>query len=95
MLRARRAAACGFDIVIGNPPYVRQEWFKKDKAVFKESYHCHAGAADLYVYFYERSLDLLRIGAGCSASFRPTNTSDPAMGGAFVALWPPRAQFSN
>jgi adenine-specific DNA-methyltransferase len=58
----RRAAAFDFDIVIGNPPYVRQERFKGDKAAFKERYHCHAGAADLYVYFYERSFDLLRMG---------------------------------
>ncbi len=59
---ARPGAARGFDIVIGNPPYVRQERFKEDKAAFKESYQCHAGAADLYVYFYERSLNLLRMG---------------------------------
>jgi len=52
----------GFDVLIGNPPYVRQEKIKEQKPRFKETYHCFTGVADLYVYFYERSLDLLRPG---------------------------------
>jgi adenine-specific DNA-methyltransferase len=63
-----------FDIVIGNPPYVRQEQLRgvtvtgSDgqprplKEAFKERYACYAGTADLYVYFFERSLQLLRVG---------------------------------
>lgn len=50
----------GFDIVIGNPPYVRQEKIRDLKPVLKDQYGCYTGMADLYVYFYERGFDLLR-----------------------------------
>ena len=50
----------GFDVVIGNPPYVRQEKIKDLKPTLKKRYTCYTGAADLYVYFYERGLQLLR-----------------------------------
>ena len=49
----------GFDVVIGNPPYVRQEKIKHFKPTLKKHYTCYTGAADLYVYFYERGLQLL------------------------------------
>ncbi|NJR40013.1 MAG: hypothetical protein HC781_15820 [Leptolyngbyaceae cyanobacterium CSU_1_4] len=52
--------ADGFDVVIGNPPYVRQESIKHLKEVLKPLYDCYTGTADLYVYFYERGLKLLR-----------------------------------
>jgi type I restriction-modification system DNA methylase subunit len=52
----------GFDVVIGNPPYVRQEKIKELKPRLKEHYDCYTGTADLYVYFYERSIQLLRDG---------------------------------
>jgi adenine-specific DNA-methyltransferase len=52
----------GFDLVIANPPYVRQENIKAYKPVFEEQYECYTGTADLYVYFYERSFGLLRDG---------------------------------
>lgn len=54
----------GFDIVIGNPPYVRQEAIKDEKPIFKLHYECYNPKADLFVYFYERSLELLKAG-GC------------------------------
>lgn len=51
----------GFDIVIGNPPYVRSERIdKKLKKILKKLYSCYHGRADLYVYFFERGLDLLK-----------------------------------
>lgn len=50
----------GFDIVIGNPPYVRQEEIKHLKNRLKARYDCFTGTADLYVYFYERSVRLLK-----------------------------------
>ena len=54
----------GFDIVIGNPPYVRQEKLKANnpnfKDLLKKHYDCFTGTADLYVYFYERSIKLLK-----------------------------------
>ena len=48
----------GFDVVIANPPYVEH---KKLKGISKllESYRVYSGTADLYVYFYERSLNIL------------------------------------
>jgi len=52
----------GFDIVIGNPPYVRQEQIKELKPHLKQHYECYTGTADLYVYFYERGVQLLKSG---------------------------------
>ncbi|MDZ4819818.1 MAG: Eco57I restriction-modification methylase domain-containing protein [Planctomycetota bacterium] len=52
----------GFDIVIGNPPYVRQEKLKESKPAFKKTFECFTGTADLYVYFYERGIQLLKDG---------------------------------
>jgi len=52
----------GFDIVIGNPPYVRQEQIKAIKPQLKPLYECYTGVADLYVYFFERGLQLLKPG---------------------------------
>ncbi len=51
----------GFDIIVANPPYVRQELIKELKPtlckVFPDVY---TGTADLYVYFYARAVQLLR-----------------------------------
>jgi len=52
----------GFDIVIGNPPYVKQQKLQEQKPNLKKSYSCFTGTADLYVYFYERGLQLLTNG---------------------------------
>ena len=53
----------GFDVVIGNPPYVRQEAIKDLKPELKAaSYATYSGTADLYVYFYERAFQLLNPG---------------------------------
>ncbi|MGB9683130.1 MAG: Eco57I restriction-modification methylase domain-containing protein, partial [bacterium] len=50
----------GFDIVIGNPPYVRQEKIKELKPIFqKQGYKVFVSTADLYTYFYEKGYDLL------------------------------------
>jgi hypothetical protein len=51
----------GFEIVIGNPPYVRQEAIKHLKADLK-SYRVYTGTSDLYTYFYEASFNLLNTG---------------------------------
>jgi hypothetical protein len=52
-------AAGGFDAVIGNPPYVRQELISAQKAYLKSHYQVFAGTADLYTYFIERALSLM------------------------------------
>lgn len=40
-----------FDVVIGNPPYVRQEAIKEQKEALSKIYKVANGTADLYVYF--------------------------------------------
>ena len=71
----------GFDVVIGNPPYVRQEKIKELKPSLKERYACYTGAADLYVYFYERGLQLLNANGIhtfiCSNSWLDVNYGAP------------------
>jgi type I restriction-modification system DNA methylase subunit len=53
-------AAGGFDVVIGNPPYVRQEWIKEYKAHWEATFKSYSSTADLFVYFYELGIKLLR-----------------------------------
>lgn len=70
--------AGGFDAVIGNPPYVRQEVLGPQfKNYAAQHYKAYAGTADLYVYFIERSHTLLRHGGRfgmiCSNKFMRTN----------------------
>lgn len=52
----------GFDIVIGNPPYVRQEKLEAFKPAFKKQYDCYTGTADLFVYFFEAGFRFLSPG---------------------------------
>ena len=52
----------GFSIVIGNPPYVRQEGLGEFKDYFQKHYEVYQGTADLYTYFIERGVSLLREG---------------------------------
>lgn len=52
----------GFDVVIGNPPYVRQESLKDIKSILEEKYATYIGTADLYCYFYELGIRLLKTG---------------------------------
>lgn len=54
--------AGGFDVVIGNPPYVRQESLKEQKEYYQSRYAVYQGTADLYAYFIEKGISLLRPG---------------------------------
>ncbi|MBG8556099.1 type IIG restriction enzyme/methyltransferase [Hymenobacter guriensis] len=57
----------GFDAVLGNPPYIRQEELALVfKNHLKTGYETAAGTADLYVYFYEQGLRLLAPGGELS-----------------------------
>ncbi|MDJ0367752.1 TaqI-like C-terminal specificity domain-containing protein [Hymenobacter sp. H14-R3] len=56
----------GFDVVLGNPPYIRQEAFAASKPFFKKRFATFDGAADLYTYFIELGLDLLAPGGELS-----------------------------
>jgi hypothetical protein len=50
----------GFDIVIGNPPYIEHKKLKYISAILKANFTVYAGSADLYVYFYEKGVELLK-----------------------------------
>lgn len=50
----------GFDVVIGNPPYVRQELLSAFKPYLQQHYESYDGVADLYTYFYEKGLKILK-----------------------------------
>jgi adenine-specific DNA-methyltransferase len=50
----------GFDVVIGNPPYIRQEEIKEFKPYFKTQFKLYTGAADIYIFFVERGFDILK-----------------------------------
>ena len=53
----------GFDAVIGNPPYVRQEVLGDDfKHYAKSQYRVYHAKADLFSYFIERGMSLLKPG---------------------------------
>ena len=55
----------GFDIVIGNPPYVQLQKFKgKDiQTVYKnQNYQTYEATGDLYCLFYEKGIELLKDG---------------------------------
>ena len=52
----------GFDVVIGNPPYVRQEDIPNKSTYLDQALYTDATTprSDLYCYFYARALQLLR-----------------------------------
>ena len=71
----------GFDVVLGNPPYVRQERLSDIKPYLQEHYQTYHGVADLYTYFFELGLNLLkkggRLGYISSSTFFRTNSGTP------------------
>ena len=55
----------GFDIVIGNPPYVNAIELKKSYSdveydYLKQNYSTAKGTVDLYIYFFERGLNITK-----------------------------------
>ncbi|MEB3098962.1 Eco57I restriction-modification methylase domain-containing protein [Achromobacter sp. D10] len=54
----------GFDIVVGNPPYISVERFSGTpiQAKWQEMFATYAARGDVYCFFYERGIDLLRKG---------------------------------
>jgi len=71
----------GFDVVLGNPPYVRMELLKALKPYLEARYEVVSDRADLYCYFYERGLRLLkpggRLGFISSNTFFKTGSGRP------------------
>jgi hypothetical protein len=70
----------GFDVVIGNPPYVRMELIKPFKPYLEKEYVVAADRADLYAYFFERGVGLLkeggRLGYISSSTFFRTGSGE-------------------
>lgn len=67
-----------FDLVIGNPPYVRQEAIPKAKLErYRSEFNCFYDRADLYVAFFEKGLKLLarngRLAFICPDRFSKNN----------------------
>ncbi|NCA84942.1 MAG: type II restriction endonuclease [Clostridia bacterium] len=50
----------GFDVVIGNPPYIRQEELKEFKRYFSSQYQLYSGTSDIYVFFIEKGFGILK-----------------------------------
>ena len=55
----------GFDVVIGNPPYVNAIELKKNISIneytfLKNNYETAKGTVDLYIYFFERSFKIVK-----------------------------------
>lgn len=71
----------GFDVVLGNPPYVRMELLKALKPYLEKRYEVVSDRADLYCYFFERGLRLLkpggRLGFISSNTFFKTGSGKP------------------
>jgi hypothetical protein len=71
----------GFDVVLGNPPYVRMERIKTIKSYLEKRYEVVSDRADLYCYFFERGLRLLkpggRLGFISSNTFFKTGSGKP------------------
>ncbi|MFC2000730.1 Eco57I restriction-modification methylase domain-containing protein, partial [Chloroflexota bacterium] len=53
----------GFDIVVGNPPYVRIQMLPRDEAeYYRNHYDTAFGSFDIYILFIERAIRLLNPG---------------------------------
>lgn len=52
----------GFDVVIGNPPYVRHQEIRSIKPYLKLHYTTYNGLGDLYINFFEKGINILKKG---------------------------------
>lgn len=53
----------GFDVIIGNPPYIRnRELNPTEKKFFDDNFYSASGQYDIYQLFFERSIKLLKEG---------------------------------
>ncbi|WRB38892.1 class I SAM-dependent DNA methyltransferase [Helicobacter pylori] len=76
----------GFDCIIGNPPYIRQEQIKDIKPLLQKQYqNFYNSTADIYTYFFALSFHLLKE-KGFSA-FITSNKYARAKYGAKLREW--------
>lgn len=52
----------GFDVVIGNPPYIRQEELIEFKGLFQNQFKTYSGTADIYIFFIEKGFEVMKHG---------------------------------
>ena len=65
------ALSDGFDLVIQNPPYISHEKLSAETKAAVASYDCWEPFADIYCYFIERAMQLIRNGGiSCSIEIR-------------------------
>ena len=51
----------GFDIFVGNPPYVSAEYISEiEKTFYEKNYYSAYGRQNLYIIFYEKAINLLK-----------------------------------
>jgi hypothetical protein len=84
----------GFDIIIGNPPYVGFHGFEKDKPYLRDNYETAQSRFDLYIPFVERAYQLLRAG-GLFGFICPTNFMKRQHGGKLRDLLRTRTALLN
>lgn len=63
----------GFDLIIGNPPYIRQEELKELKSHLAKNYKVYKGTSDIYTYFYELGFNVLKDRGGGVLSYITSN----------------------
>jgi hypothetical protein len=75
--------AGGFDIVIGNPPYLRIQGIREVNSAYAdeliENYKSTTGSFDLYIIFLEQSMQLIKID-GVVNFIMPTKWTNAAFG---------------
>lgn len=72
----------GFDIVIGNPPYVRAELLGEYQEYLNKNYSLYNPAGDLFSYFYEKSFKILKPHTGLFGFI--SNTFDKTTAGVSI-----------
>ncbi|MDA3893141.1 MAG: N-6 DNA methylase [Salinivirgaceae bacterium] len=72
----------GFDVVVGNPPYVRAELLGFCRDYLESNYIVFNAAGDLFSYFYEQSFKILKENTGLFGFI--SNTFDKTTAGISV-----------
>ncbi|EHB9796781.1 class I SAM-dependent DNA methyltransferase [Campylobacter coli] len=72
----------GFDLIIGNPPYIRQEELKELKPHLAKNYKVYKGTSDIYTYFYELGFNVLKDRGGVLSYITSNKYTRAGYGGA-------------
>jgi len=72
----------GFDVVIGNPPYVRAELLSGFRKFFEDNFRVFDPASDLFAYFYELGLKIVNTSNGILGYI--SNTFDKTTAGSVL-----------